>query len=550
MRASLRGGFRRTRPRALPHVGRSGTPAGHLGTGRRRRYTALLALSASATALLSTLPSAGATGAQPVAALTPSLALTPAEMGRWETCGYPAPVRSIHAAVMRTGKVLMVAGSGYQKDAFAAGTFKSSVWTPPASCEGSSTAPAGTFVDVNVPWDAFCSGHAHLPDGKLLIAGGAAGYDPWRGSDRAYTFDPATQTYTATGRMTSGRWYPEVLSLGAAGRILAVSGRDAAGNRTATPETYNPATRTWTSRPDLKQALPEYPHMVLMKDGRLFHSGGGYKPSNRPGIWNLTSNAYTPVAGLRDAGLRRESATLLLPPAQRQRVMIAGGGSDTSTAATDIIDLSTTSPVPSYKPGPALPNAKTDVNAVILPDSTVLETGGSGRFRDVTTATSDTAVYTPGGTSWRPLASAPSARVYHSEAVLLPDGRVAVMGGNPKDNSFNLTIDLFSPPYLFKGERPSVTSGPTEIKYGGTHSFGVGTAAGSTLRSLVLVRPSAVTHATDPDQRLVNVNFTAASGGATATFQSNRNIAPPGWYMLFAVDSVGRPSVAKWVHLS
>ena len=141
-------------------------------------------------------------------------------------------------------------------------------------------------------------------------------------------------------------------------------------------------------------------------------------------------------------------------------------------------------------------------------------------------------------------------RSYHTEAVLLPDGRVAVTGGNPKDNSFNLSIDIFSPPHLCKGQRPTISSGPTEIMYGGTHSFGVGTAAGSTLKSLVLVRPSSVTHATDPDQRLVDVPFTAAAGGASATLSFNRNLAPPGWYMLFAVDSAGRPSVAKRVHLT
>jgi hypothetical protein len=65
----------------------------------------------------------------------------------------------------------------------------------------------------------------------------------------------------------------------------------------------------------------------------------------------------------------------------------------------------------------------------------------------------------------------------------------------------------------------------------------------------VLVKPASVTHSTDPNQRLVELPFSGSGGSYTATIPANPNLTPPGWYMLFAVDSMGRPSVANWVRV-
>ena len=108
---------------------------------------------------------------------------------------------------------------------------------------------------------------------------------------------------------------------------------------------------------------------------------------------------------------------------------------------------------------------------------------------------------------------------------------------------------MWSPPYLHAGPRPLITAAPTEWRRGASHTVSA-TATGASLQRFVLVRPSAVTHSLDPDQRVVALGTTAVAGGAALTPPTDGDVAPSGWYMLFAVDSLGRPSVARWVHLT
>jgi hypothetical protein len=189
------------------------------------------------------------------------------------------------------------------------------------------------------------------------------------------------------------------------------------------------------------------------------------------------------------------------------------------------------------------------VSAVILPDSTVFETGGaSTTIHNGNHPVFSAQIFDPKTTTWTKVASPAVGRVYHSSALLLPDGRVATFGGNPED-SFETRIEIFTPPYLQKSTpRPTIDSAPTEIHYG--QSYSLNTTQAAPLRSAVLVRPMAVTHSSDPAQRLVDVPFTASPSGASVTVTSNPNLAPPGWYMLFVVDGNGVPSVASWVHLT
>jgi hypothetical protein len=138
--------------------------------------------------------------------------------------------------------------------------------------------------------------------------------------------------------------------------------------------------------------------------------------------------------------------------------------------------------------------------------------------------------------------------VYHSSAILLPDGRVATFGGNPV-GSFEYRIEIYSPSYLSTGaERPKITAAPTEISYGG--QYALTTTQASPLSSAVLVRPAAVTHSSDSNQRLVRLGLTRTANGVDVSVPQNPNLTPPGWYMLFVLDSTGVPSVASWVHVS
>jgi hypothetical protein len=452
---------------------------------------------------------------------------------------------------MHTGKVLMVAGSGNSKGDFQAGTFKTSIWDP----------TTGSFTAVATPWDAFCAGHAFLPDGELLVAGGNAGYpDPSTnnsntGSKKTYLFDPTTQKYVAEPDMGTARWYPTTIELGS-GNIFTVGGVDDTGQRTNTSQTFNTKLHTWTADkvpPAALNFMPLYPSLHLLADGEVFYSGVNVfgAGSAKPGIWNVNTNAWKPVPGLTDPGLRDQGMSVLLPPAQDQKVMVLGGGFQDqpvdAVASTAIVDLK--SATPTYVPGPAMDTKKMYVSAVILPDSTVFETGGgSTTVHNGSHPVYSAQIFDPKTSTWTKVASPTVPRLYHSSALLLPDGRVATFGGNP-DNGFEMLIEIYTPGYLQKGTtRPRVTSAPTEINYSGSYSLR--TTQATALKSAVLVRPMAVTHSSDPAQRLVNLPFTKTASGVNVTVTNSKNIAPPGWYMLFVVDGNGVPSVAKWVHLS
>jgi hypothetical protein len=148
------------------------------------------------------------------------------------------------------------------------------------------------------------------------------------------------------------------------------------------------------------------------------------------------------------------------------------------------------------------------------------------------------------------MASMHTPREYHSTALLLPDGRVLQSGmgadfGNVPDE---MSAEFYSPPYLFKGARPTVTQAPAQIHF--ATSFFVATPDAATITSAVLIRTGAVTHFFDQNTRFVPVTFQQSTGGLTLTAPANGFVAPPGYYMLFLVNSSAVPSVAPIIQLT
>jgi hypothetical protein len=481
-------------------------------------------------------------------AIAAVLTLGAAACGSWQVSPTPTPVAAIHVALMHTGKVLLVAGSGNDKSDFDAGTFRTSIWDPKTN----------TFQSVATPWDAFCSGHAFLPDGRLLVTGGTAGYPTgtnanYAGTNRAFIFDPVQGKYTAAPDSSISRWYPSVVELGD-GRLLTVGGFDQNRKRSTKQEIFDGT--SWTAAqppPDGLSYMPTYPALHLLSDGRLFYSGANVlgTSSAQPGIWDLSGNTYQDVPGLQKRALRDEGMSVLLPPAQDQRVLVVGGGKTNGTSApTDtaaVVNLKDANP--RYEATAPIDVPKLYVSDVILPDSTVLETGGASTSVKVgNNPVFSAQVFDPKTDTWSKAATPTVPRVYHSSAILLPDGRVATFGGNPV-GSFEYRIEIYSPSYLSTGaERPKITAAPTEISYGG--QYALTTTQASPLSSAVLVRPAAVTHSSDSNQRLVRLGLTRTANGVDVSVPQNPNLTPPGWYMLFVLDSTGVPSVASWVHVS
>jgi hypothetical protein len=202
---------------------------------------------------------------------------------------------------------------------------------------------------------------------------------------------------------------------------------------------------------------------------------------------------------------------------------------------------------PSYAAAPALKYARMHLNAVILPDRTVLVCNGSGHFEDTKTSQLAAEIYNPATNKWTVDAPQTVPRVYHSVALLMPDGSVITAGGNPERGVNELRIEVYSPWYMNQA-RPTISSAPATATYGGTLTLQ--SAQAPSIKWINLIRPSANTHACDSEQRLVDVPITTrTSTTLTATVTSNRNLAPPGWYMLSVTDTNGVPSMATWVQL-
>ncbi|CAM2867951.1 galactose oxidase-like domain-containing protein [Skermania piniformis] len=458
-----------------------------------------------------------------------------AHMGVWRLLDFDTEINPVHAALLHTGDVLFFAGSGNDADKHAAHIFRTRVWHYPRP----------GLAAPSTPIDLFCVGQSFLADGRLLAAGGTERYDPFYGLTDALIFDPGTLAWTAISDMDFGRWYPTLVTMGD-GTVLAVSGLGADNQLSVVPESFDPATGRWTRRP-VPGPIPMYAHLVLLADGRLFYSGAQYGGNNgvRASIWDPATGALTEVPGLAEPGSRNQAASVLLPPAQSQQVMIFGGGGydmhspAPALADTRIADLTA---APAYRPGPPMDHARMHVSAVLLPDRTVLVTGGSGMEEMAHDAPDHAQIYHPAAGNWTHTAKSRVPRLYHSVALLTPDGKVITAGSNPVRKSEELRIEVFWPPYLFAGRRPTLTLSRDQARYGDLLAV---TMTGG-VRRVELMRPGACTHSCDTEQRLVALEIV----GGALRMPTNPNLAPPGWYQVFAVSAAGVPSVGRWLHLT
>jgi Domain of unknown function (DUF1929) len=384
----------------------------------------------------------------------------------------------------------------------------------------------------------------------------------FQGTNDAYIYDVKQERFVKVSSMNYARWYPTLAELGN-GMDMAMSGLDNTGNIAMTSESFNPATKTWTKGPS--HGFPTYPATFLTENGQLFFTGSssGYGPATAawrtPGFWNIKTNAFRPVSGMPDAKDLETSASVLLPPAQKQTVMVMGGGgvgqSASATARTALMDMSAVNP--KWVRGPDLAEKTRYPISVLLPDDNVLVTGGSRYYRGMHDSDNrDTRLYHPASNSFSWAADSVTGRDYHSGGILLPNGSVLTLGGNPlygnkqdtTPQTFNTEIDVYFPPYMFAGARPTIESAPKVMALG--RSYVIKVSQAGSIRDLRLMRPDNPTHVTDVNQRSIAVSFTRIGHGELRiTLPSNPNLTPPSYYMLFATNTKGLPSTASWVRI-
>ena len=466
--------------------------------------------------------------------------------GRWATLPYLMPINPIRLDLLRNGKLLIVAGSENDPNKNLQGSSKAAVWDLSLQ----------TISVQQLLWDVFCNGGTFLEDGRCLTVGGTEEYDPFYGDPRITVFDPLTNQFNQLHSMGHGRWYATAITLGD-GRVMTWSGTDETGNTNQTVEIYQVGVG-WSPPSNPGFSPPLYPWLHLLPNGLVFYSGSTpasdfFDPSQANP--KVTGSGWT-FGPAHYYGLDRSygnSVLLpLLPPNYTPRVMVLGGGTNGATATTEIINLSQSSPA--WAPGGNMPSgARVQGNSVLLPNGKVLALGGSVRNEDVNSATLGADLYDPATGLWSSAGTCSYARLYHSTAILLPDATVVSAGSNPQRGTYEQHIEIYSPAYLFNADgtwatRPTIQSAPASIGYG-NGTFQVQTPDALNINSVVLARPGSDTHAWNMEQRLVGLAFASSSGVLTVNLPPNSNVAPPGYYMLFILNSAGVPSMASFVQV-
>ena len=438
---------------------------------------------------------------------------TPEDVGQWS-----APVNwprvAVHQILLPTGKVLFWDYSD-----------NPTLWDP-GSGQITNAARAG--------YNIFCTGHNLLADGRVFVAGGHVVNG--QGLNDASIYDPFNNTWQRLPDMNNGRWYPTNTTL-ANGDTLVVSGSyDANFTNNTLPQVWAQGGSSWRSLTGAVRNLPLYPHMYLAPNGNVFLAGESvttrYLNTSGTGAWTTVGNrVFTSNRNYGSSVMYDEGKILVM------------GGNDPPTATAEVINLN--APTPAWRFVDSLDTQRRQVNATILADGQVLVTGGvSGAgFNNTATPVYTAELWNPLTEQFTPMAAMSRPRWYHSTATLLPDGRVLSSGGDD-----NPTTEIYSPPYLFRGPRPSITTAPAAVGYG--QSFSIETPDAAAIANVHLIRLGSVTHSFNFDQRINRLGFTQTSNGLQLTAPSNANLTPPGYYMLFVVNGQGVPSVAKIIKVA
>lgn len=472
-----------------------------------------------------------------------------AATGKWGAI-IPWDIVPLHMSLLPNGKIF-----AWGKRDVADTIGMPRIWDP--ATQG---APNGLPV-INVGDMLFCAGHTLMADGRLMVAGGHHMDDA--GIKTTYFFSEDGAPLRGPD-MTHGRWYP-TLSVLADGRVVTMAGRNEAGTVVRTPEIWE--NNAWVELPGAGTLeIPYYPrNFVDPKTGLLFYASERVQSRwfNVDGSGVGGGRGSWTSGPIHLYGFNRDYGSAVMYDAGK--ILVVGGGGHTSwptpdpksatpTATAERIDLNQTAP--SWQSTGSMTFPRRHMNATILPDGQVLATGGTrgGGFVNIDPglAIKEAELWNPGTGQWTTLAANRVMRVYHSVSLLLPNGTVLhgasgdAMAGTqevpPQRNH-----EIFSPPYLFKGARPSISSAPGTVGY--NQIFSVVTPNAAQVTEARWIRLGSVTHAFDMSQRANTLPFTRTGTGVEITAPASPNLAPPGHYLLFILNRNGVPSAGTVVRI-
>ncbi len=456
------------------------------------------------------------------------------------------PLVPVAAAHLSNGKVLT--WSAYQPDRYGgSGVTQTAIFDP-----ATSTVTGRTVSETG--HDMFCPGTALLPDGRLIVSGGSD-------AGKTSLYDPSDDSWTSGAMMTTPRGYHATTTL-PDGRVFALGGSWSGGLGGKHGEIWSPATG-WqslsgvpvdpilTGDPAGVYRADNHGWFFSWTDERVFHAG----PSRQLNWFGTGGNGSSTPAGVRgdDTDAMNGNAVMY----DIGKLLTVGGAPayENSTASNRayVIDINDGVEVRKVA-SMAYPRAFH--NSVVLPDGKVLVLGGMTSPVPFSDANSiyNAELWDPTTEQFTRLAAAATPRNYHSVALLLPDGRVFSGGGGLCGNCSTNHADgqIFTPPYLLNPDgtprpRPAITSAPASASAGDTVTVDTSHA----VTQFALLRLGAVTHTVNNDQRRIPLTPTTVSNTRyTVTIPADRGITLPGYYMLFALDSAGVPSMAKMIRIS
>lgn len=370
----------------------------------------------------------------------------------------------------------------------------------------------------------FCGSNSLLADGRLFLSGGGGG-EPKSAISTAGIYDPWLQTWTYLPAMNAKRWYNTSLTL-ATGNVL-----EAGGAGLVVPmQEYLVDANAWRTLPGLMGPDYFYPRLFVAPNGLVFDAGisdeTGYIDISDAGSFTFVSNI--------NFGYRNKGSVVMYDTGKLLVVGGAPAGASAATNTAEIIDL--TQPNPAWQYTGSMHYARKDLTTVIEPNGKVLAIGGVAG-PDVKNTIYSTEEWDPATGLWTVLPSIDIHRGYHSTALLLPDGRI-VSAGSVKPN-----YQIYTPDYLTHGPRPTISDAPDVVTIG--TNFDVSTPDAADIQNVNILRLGTTTHAVNYDQRICKLGFTRDDGVLHVTAPTSPNVAVPGYYMLFILNSAGTPSVAK-----
>jgi hypothetical protein len=425
-------------------------------------------------------------------------------------------INAVHLTLLPNGKVIMYDEQGNYR-----------LYDPAANLL---TMPA------HPGYIAMCGGMCLMADGSLFVMGGGG---PIIANALKYCsiYNPFSNTWADLANMNKGRWYGVNITL-PNGNVLVTAG---AGSLKPTQvwqasgDLGNPSAGSYRTFNNLIESVYWYPRVFVAPNGMVFDAA----PDDETGYYDLRSSGRYVFVAESHFGYRKKGTAVMYRPG---KIILIGGaqtdGSD-STPTCEVIDLNEATPQWRYTT--PMNFSRKDHTAISLPDGRVLVVGGYTNTSNVPTNSPE--VWDPDTEQWTVWAPHSIQRGYHGTTALLPDGRIIGAGGN------RLTAQIFSPPYLNAGPRPTITTAPDAAVHGDT--INITTPDAANVKAVNLIRLGSTTHNPNFDQRFLPLEFTKKEDGSIdAVIPANQNVAIVGYYMLFLIDQNGVPSVGKFLRVA